>query len=272
MTWERITSRDNKLLRALGKLAVSAKYRRECGEYICEGLKPLLEALRDGVQIRAVVWEEIDFRQKMQADPQLQRQLDALPCRKALVPGTLYTHISILEHSAGPLFLCACPPEPEFIRGSYIALDGLQDPGNLGTILRTAEAFGIDGVILLEGCADAFQPKTVRAAMGSLFRQKLYRMDAGTLFSQSEALGLPVYAAALYGNPQSIEGATLKNTVVLVGSEGHGVRQENLVRCAGSLLIPMCGKTESLNAAVAASIIMWEMRKWHTGTGSGSRI
>lgn len=271
MSWEKITSRDNKLLRAIGKLAISAKYRRECGEYICEGLKPLLEALRDGVQIRAIVWEETDFLQKMQADPQLQRRLDVLPCRKALAPDALYAHISILEHSAGPLFLCACPEEPEFVRGTYIALDGLQDPGNLGTILRTAEAFGVDGVILLEGCADAFQPKTVRAAMGSLFRQKLYRMDAASLFSKAEAMGIPVYATALYGNPRSIEGVALNDAVVLVGSEGHGVRQENLERCAGSLLIPMCGKTESLNAAVAASIIMWEMRKWHTSTGSGSR-
>lgn len=269
MNWERIVSRDNKLVRAIGKLAVSAKYRRECGEYICEGLKPFLEALRDGVEIHAVIWEEMDYQRQIRVYPQLQQRLDALSCRKALVPDALYAHISILEHSAGPLFLCACPPEPAFARGRYLALDGLQDPGNLGTILRTAEAFGMDGVILMEGCADAFQPKTVRAAMGSLFRQKLYRMDADALFAQARTQGLPVYAAALYGEPEDLDEVVLQDALVIIGSEGHGVREENLRRCTGSLRIPMCGQTESLNAAVAASIIMWEMRKWRTGIGSG---
>ncbi len=272
MRWERIISRDNKLLREIGKLAISSKYRRARGEYICEGMKPLQEAMRDGVQIRAVVWEERDFELKVQTEPQLQEKLEMLDCRRILVPDVLYAHISVLEHSAGPLFVCAYPPQPEFTEGRYIALDGLQDPGNLGTILRTAEAFGIEGVILLEGCADAFQPKAVRAAMGSVFRQKIYHMDADTLFSQCKIMGLPVYATALYGNPQSLEKVSLEKAVILIGSEGHGVRKENLMRCTASLLIPMCGKTESLNAAVAASIIMWEMRKWHTGTGSGLQI
>jgi len=258
--WEEITSKENKLIRSISKLAASAKYRRECGEYICEGIKQLREALRDGVEIHTIVWEDADYQANVISDAALCAELDALSCRKIRVPGALYAHISILENYTGPLFVCAIPSVPEFTRGTYIALDGVQDPGNIGTILRTAEAFGVDGVILLEGCADAYQPKVVRAAMGSLFRQKLYRIDAETLFAQAAAQGMPVYVTALYEDSRNIEDVDLKNSIVMIGSEGHGVRRENIERSTGSLIIPMCGKTESLNAAVAASIVMWEMR------------
>ena len=126
-------------------------------------------------------------------------------------------------------------------------------------------------MILLEGCADPFQPKAVRASMGSVFRQPIARMDAQTLFERAKALSLPVYAAALYEDSRSLEALSPGDAVMLIGSEGHGVSPENIRRCTGSVIIPMCGKTESLNAAAAAAVIMWEMRKWQGSTGSGSR-
>ena len=267
MSWERITSKDNRLLHTVSRLASSAKARSDAGLYVCEGKKLLQEALRDGVRIEAVLWTDSGRAQ----DDALAALLDAQGFRKALLPETLYEKASILENSPGPLFVCAMPRSTELGRGKYIALDGVQDPGNIGTILRTAEAFGIDGVILLEGCADPFQPKAVRASMGSVFRQPIMRMDAQTLFEKAEALSLPVYAAALYEDSRSLEALSPGDAVMLIGSEGHGVSPENIRRCTGSVIIPMCGKTESLNAAAAAAVIMWEMRKWQGSTGSGSR-
>ncbi len=269
MSWERITSKDNKLLHTLTKLASSAKTRGEAGLYLCEGKKLLLEALRDGVKLEAVIWTQSGYADRHNAD--LSALLDVQDFRKVLLPDALFGKVSILENSPGPLFVCAMPQSGALGTGKYIALDGVQDPGNIGTILRTAEAFGMDGVILLSGCADPFQPKVVRASMGSVFRLPILRMDADALFEKAQALELPVYAAALYENSRNLDELAPGNAVLLVGSEGHGVSPENIKRCTGSVLIPMQGKTESLNAAVAAAVIMWEMRKWQGSTGSGSR-
>lgn len=270
MSWERIVSKDNKLLRSVSKLASSGKYRRETGLYVCEGLKLLKEALRDGVEIGALVWDEEDFSRVSRDEPELAAALEALQCRKALVPGSVYSRVSTLENYTGPIFACRIPDGGELVRGCYIALDGVQDPGNIGTVLRTAEAFGIDGVILLEDCADVFQPKCVRAAMGSLFRQKVFHMSASDMFARARFMSLPVFAAALYGEAQIVGQTDLSQCIVIIGSEGRGVRPENIENSDAGLFIPMQGRTESLNAAVAASVIMWEMRKCLPSTGSGS--
>ena len=238
--------------------------------YVCEGLKLLKEALRDGAEIGALVWDEEDFSRVSAEEPELCEALESLQCRKALVPGSVYAHISTLENYSGPIFACRIPESGELMRGCHIALDALQDPGNIGTVLRTAEAFGIDGVILLENCADAYQPKCVRAAMGSLFRQKLFYMSACDMFDRAHSMHMPVFAAALQGNSQTVGQCDLSQCIVIIGSEGHGVRPENIEKSDANLFIPMQGKTESLNAAVAASVIMWEMRKCRSSTGSGS--
>lgn len=266
MSLERITSKDNAFLRRIAKLAQSGKTRLQEGEYVCEGKKLLSEAIRDGVEICGVVCSESGLSA---SDPAFSDALGALSCRKIALPDALFAHVSILENSPGPLFLCRIPEEAPLEKGAYIALDGVQDPGNIGTILRTAEAFGMRGVILLEGCADVFQPKVVRASMGSIFRQRVLHMDSSALFEKAKALDLPVYATALYENSRSLRDLPPGDAVVLIGSEGHGVREENIRRSTGSVLIPMRGKTESLNAAVAAAVVMWEMSKWQENTGSG---
>lgn len=270
MNWEKIASKDNKLIKHIGKLASSSKYRREQNAYVSEGVKQLREAIRDGAAIETVIWAETDFRESSQEYAELIERLDSYECRKAVVPDALYSYISILENHFGPLFVCGIEPCAPLQKGGYIALDGVQDPGNIGTVIRTAEAFGVSGVILLEGCADVYQPKTVRAAMGSVFRERIYRMTADEMFDAAKELEMPVFVTALYEDSRDIGEADISDSIVIIGSEGHGARRENIDRSGGSLFIPMSGKTESLNAAVAASIVMWEMRKWRASTGSGS--
>lgn len=260
MQWESITSKDNKLIRHIVRLASDAKYRRSCGEYVCEGEKLLWEALRDGVQLRAVLWEQSSLCVAQAAHPEMFQPLEALDCRCAAAPAQVFGTASFLETFAGPLFVCAIEERALPSAGRrFIALDGVQDPGNVGTVVRTADAFSVDGVWLLEGTADPYQPKAVRAAMGSIFRVPVYRSTADAFFSQMYGMGAEVFAAALSEDAESVRAVPLTNCAVIIGNEGRGVRPENIARCGKSVIIPMTGRAESLNAAVAAAIMMWEM-------------
>ncbi len=262
MQWETITSKDNKLIRHISRLASDAKYRRACGEYVCEGEKLLWEALRDGVRLCSVLWEETSLR-KIQAErPGRLEALTLAGCRCVSAPANVFGAASFLETFSGPLFVCAVEEQvfPQ-AGGCFLALDHVQDPGNVGTVIRTADAFSIDGVWLLEGTADPYQPKAARAAMGSIFRVPVYRTAADTFFTQMRKLGVEVLAAALTDEAVDIRSANLADCAVIIGNEGRGVRPENIAQCGKSVVIPMTGSAESLNAAVAAAIMMWEMSK-----------
>ena len=143
----------------------------------------------------------------------------------------------------------------------WLVLDGVQDPGNVGTVWRTADAFGADGLLLCNGCADPWNPKTVRATMGAVFRLSVYE---GTLKDAAERLAaasVPLYAAALGEDTQDIRDVPLEKAAVIIGSEGRGVSDEALLLSQKTVRIPMRARCESLNAAVAASVVLWEMAR-----------
>ena len=142
--------------------------------------------------------------------------------------------------------------------GRYLVLDGIQDPGNVGTILRTADAFDCGGIFLLPGCADLYNPKTLRAAMGVHFRRTLYPCTLEELTALLAAASVPLYATALAEDTVDIRQADLANAAVVIGSEGRGVSPQVLAVCQKTLKIPMSGRCESLNAAVAAAVLLWE--------------
>ena len=146
-------------------------------------------------------------------------------------------------------------------RRLILALEGLQDPGNVGTVLRTADAFGIGLVVLLEGCADLYAPKTVRASMGAVFRQPAVQMSGEGFAAFCRMRQLPLYAAALSEKAKDLRTLSLKHCAVAIGSEGRGLSRALRACCDGELIIPMSGAAESLNAAVASAIIMWEMQR-----------
>jgi TrmH family RNA methyltransferase len=141
-----------------------------------------------------------------------------------------------------------------------LLLDGIQDPGNLGTMLRTADALDVP-VVLLEGCADPYSHKVVRASMGAVFRTPVVQATWQEVKAACIAAGIPVGVTALSDRARDIRQADVKRMAVVIGSEGQGVRKEILDAADAELIIPMNPHCESLNAAVAATIVMWQMKK-----------
>lgn len=251
MTVEHITSRQNALMTHIRKLNGSRAYRERCGEYLCDGVKLLDEALRWNAPLTAAVFTE---------DADIPDLPDGV--RAVRVPADVMKSISPMETPQGALFTVRLPDTapPEALTGAhYLLLDGVQDPGNVGTILRTADAFECDGVFLVNACADPYGPKTARATMGAVFRRPVYQCALDTLCALLERSGLPLYGAALRDDTVSLRDADLSRAAVAVGSEGRGLSAEVLARCGKTIRIPMSSRCESLNAAIAAGVLLWEM-------------
>ncbi len=250
---EQITSRKNPLITHIRKLTSDRAYRRECGEYLGDGVKLLEEAARWNAPLSCVV------HTAGTALPQLPESV-----RVVQVPEDVMASISPLKAPQGALFLCGMPGQgvPEKLSGQrYMVLDGLQDPGNVGTIWRTADALGADGLLLTEGCADPWNWKTVRATMGACFRLPVYEVKRQDLPALLERSDLPLYATALREDTLDLREADLSRCAVVIGSEGRGVSEEVLAMSQKTLKIPMRERCESLNAAAAATVVLWEMAR-----------
>ena len=249
MTEQRITSRKNPLLQQVKKLLSSRKAREEAGLFAADGVKLLAEAVRWYPGLDTVILSDgvtADVPEK---------------ARLFRVPEDVMASISPMESPQGALFLCRLPERKAYTpKPGCLLLDGIQDPGNLGTILRTADALDIP-VTLLEGCADPYSPKTVRASMGAVFRTQPVRADWQQVRSACAAAGIPVGVTALSSRARDLRQADLQGMAVVIGSEGQGVRREILESADGELIIPMNPRCESLNAAVAAAIVMWQMKQ-----------
>ena len=247
MMEEKITSRKNPLLQQVKKLLSSKKAREEAGLFVSDGTKLLEEAVKycDGL-------ETVILSEGIQAE---------LPehVRVIRVPGDVMASISPMEAPQGALFLCRLPEKKQFRpQRGMLLLDGIQDPGNIGTILRTADALQIP-VVLLEGCADPYSHKVVRSSMGAVFRTPVFQATWAEVQEKCAAAGIGVAVTALSDRAVDIRSADLKQMAVVIGSEGRGVRKEILDAADAELIIPMNPRCESLNAAIAASIVMWEM-------------
>ena len=244
---ERLTSRKNPLIVHLRALGAERAYRRERGEYLCDGEKLLEEAVKWGAPVTAALWS---------GEPTL-----ALDCPQYRADRALLDYVSPLKSAASVVFSVRMKPRNVEAPGRTLVLETIQDPGNLGTILRTANALGMDTVILTGDCADVYNPKTVRASMGALFRQRWLEMDRAALRDYLDRQGMKLYGAALSERSADLRTAALENAAVAIGSEGQGLSGELLAMCDGEIIIPMNPQCESLNAAVAAAIIMWELTK-----------
>lgn len=250
-TVEKITSRKNRIIAHLRQLGRDAGYRRECGEFLCDGEKLLTEAIAAGMEPRILLWKENGTPVR-----------DIAAGSQFLAPEDLFDYASPMINSPGPLFTLSFPEKPErFTPRCALVLENVQDPGNVGTVIRTANAFGIDAVVLAGACADPYHPRTVRATMGAVFRQYILCVnDPEELKTVIKSWDLPLYGAVLSERAQNVLSCELAGSAVAVGSEGKGLSAEVRAMCDGELIIPMQSGSESLNAAVAASILMWEMR------------
>lgn len=265
---ERITSRDNKTVKLAAYLGKSRQARREHGLFLAEGARLCGEAAACGTDIVCLLMtEQWALRFPRQASLLKEHAEKAM-----LLEEKLARCISDQASPQGVFSLCRAPEdaaeESFFAPGRYLALDALQDPGNLGTVIRTADAFALSGLILGPGCADRYSPKVLRATMGSVFRLRvLETADLAALLGRMQAAGAEIFGAALDRAARRLSGTVFpENCVVVVGNEGNGISAEVLSRCGRKIFIDMPGKAESLNAGVAASILMWEM-----GRGAGGR-
>lgn len=247
---EIITSRQNPLCTHLRKLAASASYRRQRGEFLCDSPKLLKEALLWGAEVRTVVATAgVDL-------PEL-----PLGVRQVEVPAEVMKSLSPMETPQGTLFTCAIhtEPLPETLAGRrYVVLDTLQDPGNVGTILRTADAFHADGMFLVNGCADLYNPKTLRATMGAVFRCPVWTVGVEELSALLKKSGIPLYGAALREDTLDARAMDYNRCAIAIGSEGRGLTEGVLALCDRTIKIPMSEHCESLNAAAAATVLLWE--------------
>lgn len=247
---EEYIGRHGNMATHIRKLFSNAKYRKECGEYVAEGTKLLFDAARSGADVTCVIRTE-------------GTDVPLIPGAKYLLAEKdVFTQLSTQQAPQGAIFTCRIPePMKELPRGLWLVLDGVQDPGNVGTVIRSAEAFGAALVVLAPGCADPFLHKTVRASMGSSFRQPVVCLSREEIIEYKNNAKIPLYTADMDGE-SPVDTLTGEDCIVVIGSEGRGASPELRAASNGIISIPMAGECESLNAAISASVIMWEhMRK-----------
>ncbi len=258
---ETITSRRNPVIRAAAGLLGSPRERRERREFLCEGARLCRDAAASGVRIKACFFTP-------KAGEKYREYLE--PVLKAAGAGYMIEEpvaalLSDTKHPQGVFCLCAWPEwEQAGPGGPCLVLENIQDPGNLGTILRTAEALGRYRVFLLGDCCDPLSPKALRASMGAAFRLGLgAESSAKELLGRLRAEGYRTHGAVPDSGALPVTGIDLGSGLhaVLIGNEGSGLMEETAGLCDDLITIPMEGRAESLNAAAAATVLMWELSR-----------
>lgn len=242
-----ITSRNNPLVRRVFSLR-EKKFRREAGEYVAEGIKSVREAAASGAHIRLLVRAERVPAQDIAADGEL------------VVSDGVFEKLSEEVSPQGVLAVIEtpdCTPAPP--RSLALLLDGVSDPGNMGTVLRTADAAGYTDVYL-RGCTDPFAPKSVRASMGGIFRVRLH--IGGDEALRAALAGVPLVCADM-GGENAFRFTPPARFCLVVGNEANGVTEEVRAACAHTVRVPMRPVCESLNAGVSAGILMYLLRAEH---------
>lgn len=268
---EHITSVKNTLVQRFYALGRERSLRRVEGLAVLEGVRLTEEALQSGVQLtQALVCPRRLTGERGEA---LQTALRAAGVAVATVDEAPMDRATgtVTPQGVAALFRPRLWTMADLLarlgQGPVIVLDALSDPGNLGTIMRSAEALGAAGLLLGPGTVDPYSPKVVRAAMGSLFRLPLVETaDLPGALRSLHAAGLTVLAAEAEGAKVAWEANLAQPTALVIGSEAHGPQAETLAACQGRVRIPMPGPAESLNAAMAASLLLYEgLRQRRTG-------
>ncbi len=259
-----ITSKDNQWVKEWRSLCADPRRRRESGAFAMEGARLCGDALASGVSLRAVLYTAAARQtyavvvealiqaapQAVEISPELARYMG-----DTANPQGVFCIANFLDNS---LTLDTID-----IIGIYGALEDIQDPGNLGTVIRTAEAMGLSGLILSVGCCDVYNPKVLRSSMGGVFRLPLMTVgDMTDTVSALQGKGLTAFACVVDRDAQPVQTAGLgRGTVAVIGNEGSGLRPATVAACAHRVTIPMTGRAESLNASMAAGIVLWEMTR-----------
>lgn len=255
-----ITSNENSNVKLYIKLSSSKKARDEHNQFTLEGSRLLREAVLEKSDIQVIFATETALERDKNF---LQKYSDKI----LTISEGIAKRLSNTKSDQGVFAIInKCENESlcnQPLNGKYLVLNNIQDPGNLGTILRTADAVGISGVILTENCCDLYNPKVVRSTMGSLFRLKIFiENDFCDVCEILKSESVKTYAAVVSNNAAEIRSAEFAvNSAIVIGNEGNGLKDEHSALCDERVTIKMNGNIDSLNAGIAAAILMWEMTK-----------
>lgn len=240
-----ITSLDNDKVKKYRKLQ-KRKYRDEYEEYIVEGLHLILEAYKAGVL------EELILEEGLEAP---------VPCPCNYFSKEVMSKISTMDNPSTIMGLCRKLTKNEVVGNKILILDEIQDPGNLGTIIRSAVAFNIDTIVLSENTVDLYNPKVLRATQGMFFHVNIVSCIAREVIALLNNLEIPVYGTSVLNgvDARTLSDFEKEKFALIVGNEGNGVRNSILDMCDKNLYIPMNNNVESLNVAIAASILLYEL-------------
>lgn len=253
-----ITSSSNQQMKNITALMKKAKNRREQGLFVVEGKKMFEEVPREWLEN---VYVSESFLKEANATELL------AGTSYEIVSDSVFKSISDTQTPQGILCLVRMPRYElsELLRGKdthLLILESIQDPGNLGTMLRTGEGAGITGVIMNRTTVDLFNPKTIRSTMGSIYRVPFFVSDdLGEVMEVLNEAGITVYAAHLKGRKQYDEPCYCSGTAFLIGNEGNGLSDDLAAKADAYIRIPMAGQVESLNAAISASLLMYEVNR-----------
>ena len=244
-----IESVKNPAVKAWKKL-ITKKERDRSGRFLLEGYHLVEEALKEGLVLEIIINQEIDKQQPIKIEG----------TEVVYVTNEVMKAICDTETPQGIAAVCEKPAVSldKVKAKQLLLLDRVQDPGNLGTLIRTADAAGMDAVILGEGCADPYNPKVVRSTQGSLFHLPLIKTDLALFL---DTLNMPIFGTSLEGGVPFETVEKSDAFALLVGNEGQGVAPELLQKTTKNLYIPIYGKCESLNVGVAAGILMYYLQK-----------
>lgn len=257
-----ISSKDNSLIKHINKLNKSAKYREKNKEFVAEGVRLCVDALESGAEFSSLVISGNALSKYTDEIKKLSQKSD----NSYVLVNSLFNDISNTKTPQGIICIVKALDKPTLfdkMKGSFkiLALENIQDPSNLGTILRTAEAVGVDGVILSGDCCDIYSPKVVRGSMGAVFRIPFSVVESIEDFVSNHK-SITSYASVVDSNALKITDVKFDDTSVLViGNEGNGIKKSTVDKCDYKITIPMNGRAESLNASAAAAILIWEMIK-----------
>lgn len=253
-----ITSKDNPLIKLVCGLQSSSKTRKNEGLFVLEGLRICDDAYENSIWFDKLIISKTACEKHK--DLLLKFYKNSTDIFE--IPDSLFQKISDTSSPQGIIAVVKTPKlSPEISKnGKYIALENLNDPSNLGAISRTAEALGVSGIILSKDSVDPYSPKSLRASMGTLLRMPVIVLE--DFVNTIESSQLTVYACVVDSNATPITDIEFKEgSVLLIGNEANGLTENAKNIADKKITIPMCGKAESLNAATAAAISMWEMMK-----------
>lgn len=259
---EVIKSKDNPGIKLFRKLLTAKKERCRYRLFVLEGYRLVFDAVKSGAGI-SKIYLTVSALEKYHDDA------ENLPdsIKVCIISDEIGKYISATENTQGVFALCSFSDNVSVAgkiksRGRYAVLYKLQDPGNAGMIIRTADALGLDGVIFCESC-DVYNPKVVRATMGALFRIPVYRdIIEDELFTALADAGLKSFAAVVDSSACDVKNTDFSGGgAVFIGNEGNGLDRDVTEKCTEKITIGMTGNAESLNAAMAAGIIMWELMR-----------